>query len=354
MVSFTPCLYPLLPIIVTYIGAEGVSSRKRGLVLSLIYVTGLSITYAVLGLIAAVTGSIFGEFSSLPWVRIVAGVVILLFGFSLWRGTGGGFRLILNVPILRKPGTYLSCLILGLTSGLVVGPCTAPVLGSILTFVATKRNFVYGAFLLFSFAYGMGLLLILAGTFSSFLALLPKSGRWMESIRKLCAAILFIAGIYIMSSGITNLVDVYLEESKAAVRDNYTTELDFSLRDLQGNKITLSDFRHRKSVILFFWTTWCPFCRRELDKLNQIYPALISDNIELLAINVEEAEYRVKRFLKTNLAVFPILLDLDAAVAEAYGLVGVPTFVFINKIGKVVFQDHYFPQNTYKRLLIGK
>jgi len=78
LVSFTPCIYPLLPITVAYVGASSANSRIRGFTLSLVYVTGISITYAVLGLAAAVTGAIFGQFSTLPVVRIVAGVVILI------------------------------------------------------------------------------------------------------------------------------------------------------------------------------------------------------------------------------------------------------------------------------------
>ena len=359
LISFTPCIYPLLPITIAYIGASGANSKIKGFTLSLIYVSGISVTYCLLGLAAVFTGSIFGQFSSRPLVRIIAGLVIILFGLSLW--TGQGLRLpVLRLSSTKKPGTYLSCFILGLTSGLVISPCVAPALGSIFIFVATKRNFIYGALLLFSFAYGMGLLLILAGTFSSILAALPKSGHWMEVIKKVCAVILIAAGFYFIISSAVNLAPLD-PSSKPPVgrlgleglafaedKEVITAELDFRLRDLDGNMVALSDFNNKKSVILFFWTTWCPFCLRELHNLNQIYPAFISEDIEVLAINVEESEPKVRRFLKKTPVVFKVLLDSDGRVAYSYGLIGVPMFVLINKSGEIVFQDYFFPQKTYK------
>ena len=364
LVSFTPCVYPLLPIIIAYTGITGVSSRARGFTLSLLYVGGISLTYVILGLAAVLTGSIFGRFSNLPSIRIVAGLIIALFGFSLW--TGRGFKLpALKFPALKKSGTYFSCFVLGLTSGLVVTPCVAPVLGSILTIVVLKKNFVYGSFLLFSFAYGMGSLLILAGTFSSILAALPKSGYWMEIMKKICAVILIVAGIYFVFSGAADLVPLGLSSNLpvrglglmglAYAQDAGfgNREINFSLYDLKGNMITLSKFRDKHPAILFFWTIWCPFCIQELRNLNKIYPSLASDNITVLAINIQESELKVSKFLKRNPLLFKVLLDSDASVAYSYGLIGVPTYVFIDKKGEIVFQDNYFPQRDYKDYLIG-
>ncbi|MGD9014878.1 MAG: cytochrome c biogenesis protein CcdA [Candidatus Omnitrophota bacterium] len=345
LVSFTPCVYPLLPITIAYVGVSSANSKIKGFVLSLIYVTGVSITYTVLGLLAVLTGSIFGQFSTHPVVRIIVGAVIILFGLALF--TGRGFRVsLLKLPRFNKSGTYLSCFILGITSGLVVSPCTAPVLGSILIFVATQKNFIYGGLLLFSFAYGMGLLLILAGTFSSILTNLPKSGQWMEVIMKTGAIILIIVGIYFAVSGIFNLA--YAQEQGV---ETSLSAPDFTISDLDGNKITLSEFKQKQPVVLFFWTTWCPFCLKELINLNQIYADAIFKDTQLLAININESRLKVRRFLERYQLDFKILLDSDARVAYSYGVLGVPTFVLINKQGAVVFKDHFFPLNKYENLL---
>lgn len=201
MVSFNPCVFPLIPVNVGYIGANASGSKLRGLGLSLTYVTGAAITYSILGLIAAFTGTIFGRISSSPITYLFVGGIIILFGLSMLD------LYIISLPhkikqTNFKKQNYLSAFLLGLGSGLIVSPCLTPVLGSILVYLTTKNNLFYGATLLFSFAYGMGLLLILAGTFSSVLAGISKSRKWLIYIKSLYAFILIGAGIYFISTGI--------------------------------------------------------------------------------------------------------------------------------------------------------
>lgn len=360
LMSFTPCIYPILPITVAYIGGSSGNSKIRGLFLSLVYVAGFSTTYAILGLIAVVTGSIFGRFSSHPVVRIIAGLVVILFGVSLW--TGRGLRLpVLNLPVKKRPRGYLSCFFLGVTSGFVISPCTAPALGSILTFVALKKNFIYGALILFTFAYGMGLLLILAGTFSSFLTVLPKSGNWMKIIKKVCAVILIIAGVYFVILGSADLAPVdffagrfiLTQTAYAQGAGAITDGFDFTLKSLDDREITLSEFRDKKPVILAFWTSWCVYCRQELNTLAKLYPKFQSENIEVLLINVQEPAKKVRRVVQRGSFPFPVLLDLYGHVAQDVRLAGIPFFVLIDKAGKIVFMDHRFPHNGYRQLLLG-
>lgn len=195
LISFSPCVYPLIPVILGYIGASASGNRLKGFRLSLIYVSGLAVTYSLLGLIAALTGNFFGKVSIHPLSRIIVGIIFILFGLSLWGVFA--FKTIPFRPRFQfKKGSIWQTFLLGLSSGIVVAPCTSPVLAAILTFVATKRNLVYGATLLLAFAYGIGFVLILAGTFSSILLNLPKSGIWLERIKKVCAAILVIVGVY--------------------------------------------------------------------------------------------------------------------------------------------------------------
>jgi peroxiredoxin len=169
-------------------------------------------------------------------------------------------------------------------------------------------------------------------------------GYWIEVIKRVCTFILIVAGIYFVISGAVKLA--YAQDTEIL-----RAELDFSLNDLSGNSITLSEFRDKKPVILFFWTTWCPRCIRRLNKLNQIYSSLASDNIEVLAINVGQGESKVRGFLKDNPVPFKVLLDEDHSIARSYGLIGTPTFVLITKAGDVVFKDCDFPKDTYKKLL---
>ena len=150
-------------------------------------------------------------------------------------------------------------------------------------------------------------------------------------------------GIFFVTAGTVNLV--YAQEVKTVL-----TGFDFSLKDLDGNKVTLSEFENKKSVILLFWTTWCRFCREELMNLNAIYPLLQSEDIELLAIDVRESPGKVKSLTKRLSLSFPVLLDSNGSVANIVGAIGIPYFVLVNKTGKVVFMDYYFPLNKYKEL----
>jgi peroxiredoxin len=125
---------------------------------------------------------------------------------------------------------------------------------------------------------------------------------------------------------------------------------DFKLEDLSQNTFSLSSYRDKQPVVLFFWTTWCPYCRTELKNLNEIYPQLRKDGWELLAINVGEPAYKVDNFVQGKGLTFKVLLDKDTAVADAYGLMGVPTYFFVDKKGNIILRENYFPLAKYKEL----
>jgi len=204
VVSLTPCIYPLIPITAGYIGIRSGGSKLKGLVLSLIYVTGLAITYSILGLLASLTGSLFGKISSHPIAYIFVGMAVIIFGLSMLDLFPITLPNMIRIPDHKKSG-FISTFLLGLSSGLIVGPCLTPVLGAILAYLVTKKNILYGMTLLFTFAYGMGLILVVVGTFSSLLVGLPKSGKWMSYIQKIGGVILLGMGIYFIYTGIRRI-----------------------------------------------------------------------------------------------------------------------------------------------------
>lgn len=125
---------------------------------------------------------------------------------------------------------------------------------------------------------------------------------------------------------------------------------DFKLQDIYQDTYTLSSYRDKQPVVLFFWTTWCPLCAEELRILNQMYAGLVKDGAEVLAINVGELSDRVGNFVKSYHLAYRVLLDKDTTVALSYGLLGVPTYVFIDKKGYIRFKDNYFSRAKYKDL----
>lgn len=197
LVSFTPCVYVFLPITLSYIGTKSANSKTKGFLLSFVYASGLALTFSTLGVIAALSGRVFGSLTQGAFFYILLGNIYLVLGLSLLDV----FTISnINLPFrdqLKKnlpgPKGWLGVFILGILSGLVIGPCTTPVLGAILTFIAKERDILSGSILLASFAFGMSLLLILAGTFSALAQRMPKSGVWNRRV-KIFGAILLIAG----------------------------------------------------------------------------------------------------------------------------------------------------------------
>jgi thiol:disulfide interchange protein DsbD len=200
VISFTPCTYPLIPVTVGFIGARGAGSKLRGFLLSLFYVAGLAATYAALGAVAALSGKLFGQMQTTPWVYILMANLCLIMGLAMLDV----FKISLPVPqrLAKYSGGgkkgFFSSFLLGAASGFVIGPCTAPVLAVLLGYVALQTNLVMGVALLFVFAFGMGTLLIILGTFAGLLSALPRSGKWMTVVTRIFGVILIGAAQYFL------------------------------------------------------------------------------------------------------------------------------------------------------------
>lgn len=201
--SFTPCIYPILPILIGVIGIETTGSRVRGFFLSVAFVLGMALTYAVMGLVAAFTGTLFGRFATHAVTSLVIGNICLFFALSML----GLFELKLPGNWGRAGGNstmkgFGAVFLMGAGSGMVAAPCTIPVLGVLLVYVAQTSNLLLGFTLLFTFALGLGLPLILLGTFTGLLASLPKSGVWLVRIRQgFGLLLLLVAEFFLIQAG---------------------------------------------------------------------------------------------------------------------------------------------------------
>jgi len=200
--STNPCIWPMIPITIgtiTGIGTQGAAthSRRRTITLTLTYVAGLALFYAILGLIAGLSGSIFGTISSNRWSRLVIGSLLLVFALVMfdvipvrlpsrmaaWAGSLGG-------------GSYPAVFLLGATSGIVAAPCGAPAFAVVLTWVAATHSATLGFVYLFVFSLGMTAVLMIVGVFSGVLAILPKPGAWMIWIKKVAGVVLLLMAEY--------------------------------------------------------------------------------------------------------------------------------------------------------------
>ncbi|NOQ46699.1 MAG: cytochrome C biogenesis protein [Desulfobulbaceae bacterium] len=191
LASLTPCVYPMIPITAGVVGNSNLGGSKlRGFLLSLSYITGIAVTYSAMGIFAAATGRFFGTINTSPWTFLIVGNIILLLGLGMLEV----FQPPSFAPkFTAKTKGIPSVFLVGMASGLVAGPCTAPVLGVLLAYVASTRNMILGGSLLFVFAFGMGAILLVVGTFSGLMTAIPRSGRWMVGIKKMLG--LFMIGL---------------------------------------------------------------------------------------------------------------------------------------------------------------
>jgi cytochrome c-type biogenesis protein len=194
--SLTPCVYPMIPITAGVLGGAGAAaprSRWRSVTLTLAYVIGLALVYSLLGLLAGLSGTLFGSVSSSPWALFVMGNLLLVFGLALLdvftiSVPAGVSAWVTRVDTRSGPGVFL----LGATSGLVAAPCGAPAFAAVLTFVSTTGSAWLGFLYLFAFSLGLTALLVVVGLLSGSIAALPRSGAWMNVVKR-AGGVLLIA-----------------------------------------------------------------------------------------------------------------------------------------------------------------
>jgi len=208
LTSLTPCIYPMIPITAAIVGGQSVGDiappRSRTVLLTLTYVGALAFTYATLGLIAGLTGQIFGAISTNPWLYFAMANLLIVAALVL-----------LDILPLRIPasllnraattgiaGRFSGAFVIGAASGLVAAPCSAPVMAAVLTWVTTTRRGALGFLYLFTFSLGMCALLVAVGLFSGAAARLPRAGVWMIWVKRAFALVMLgVAEYYLIKMG---------------------------------------------------------------------------------------------------------------------------------------------------------
>lgn len=379
--SFTPCVYPMIPITIAVIGqaaGDQVTTKKplKAFFLSLIYVLGIAIVYAAMGIAAASTGALFGAALQNAWVIGFIVVVFVALAMSMF----GVYYLRVPSFISDRLGTHtrkglFGVFIMGLISGIVASPCIGPALASLLVYIASTGNKFLGFWMLFIFAWGLGVPLIILGTFSGAIKALPKSGMWMQTVERIFGFLLLGAALYyvrliipesafiiilslflivtaVFSGGFDRLT--YESTSFQRIRKSFgivafifgayflvgylminglilpaimpvTAHQQEAVPKEQINWITSEEEGLRKAksedkvAMIDFWASWCAACM-ELEKITYTDPEVIRElkrfvNIKIDCTNTDDPE--VKQIL------------------AKYNVVGLPTIVFINKDGTI-------------------
>ncbi|MCL2644596.1 MAG: protein-disulfide reductase DsbD [Betaproteobacteria bacterium] len=210
LLAFTPCVFPMVPILSGIIVGSGSSvPRSRALALSTAFVLGMAVVYALAGVAAGLTGSLFSAMLQNTWVPLVFALLFVLLALSMF----GFFELRLPAALQsrltdaanRKKGGHLGGVaVMGAISAIIVSPCvTAPLMGALL-YIAKTGDAVLGGLALFSLALGMGVPLVIVGLAAH--SLLPKAGPWMEGIRKAAGVLLLAVALWVASPALPGLV----------------------------------------------------------------------------------------------------------------------------------------------------
>ncbi len=198
LTSFTPCVYPMIPITISFIGGSAKGNPLKGFVLAVWFVLGIAIMYSSLGLLAAATGGAFGQATQTPIFAGIVAVIISAMGLSM----AGLFDIQIPSGLTSRMGGartgFLGPILMGMAMGLIAAPCVGPVLIVLLTWVAQTGSLFMGFWLLFTFALGLGLLFLALGTFSGLLTALPGAGGWMDQVKHFFALVLFALALYFL------------------------------------------------------------------------------------------------------------------------------------------------------------
>lgn len=193
--NLTPCVFPLIPITIGFFAQQNKDSSKGAFGLAFAYFIGITLTYSVLGVLAALGGAIFGGALQNPIVVVVIVLVLLALAASMF----GAWEIRPPAWAMQASGGrsgWLGALIMGLLMGIIAAPCIGPFVIGLLTFVGQKGDPVFGFFVFFALAAGLGLPYLLLGTFTGLVNRLPASGMWMVGVRRVFGVILVAMAAY--------------------------------------------------------------------------------------------------------------------------------------------------------------
>jgi thiol:disulfide interchange protein DsbD len=369
LTSLTPCVYPVIPIIMGYIGSQSRGNKLKGFYLSLWFVLGLGIVYSLLGLVAAATGSIFGATFQNPVVVVVIASIFILMGLSL----AGLFEIPVPSSISAKvqaggfKSQVIGSLIIGGVAGIIAAPCAGPVLIAILSWISQTRNLVLGFLVMFTFSLGLGVIFVLVGTFTGIISSLPKGGKWMSTIKNIFAILLIIGGILVLGMIVPDWlylrlwgiflvgISIFMGLFKPLEDDNarkkfaklimvivllwgvllfFISFIPADFTPTQSKEITSKAglnwiynldegktiaLQKTKMVMIDTYADWCVACK-ELDKYTFSDPEVmkILNNMVLVKLDFT-------RRTKDN-----------ETLRKSLGVIGMPTIIFLNSQGKEI------------------
>jgi len=356
--NLTPCIYPLIPITVSYFGGQATKEGEgQGKLVAngLCYMMGLAVTNSLLGVVASLTGGLMGAMLQNPFVLIVVAAVLIFFATSLFGLWEMRLPSSLTQAAAKSYTGYFGSLFMGLTLGVVAAPCIGPFVLGLLTWVASMASPWLGFVIFFTLSLGLGLPLFFLAIFSGQLKKLPRSGGWMIWVRKLMGWVLvgmavhfirpvlpghwgtFLIALVVLAAG---LHLGWIDKSQANFRAFPWLKGGAGITCLvlatflvaswamQGPGVTWKPYSEeilneaqnlKKLVIIDFYATWCTPCR-EIEEVTLHDPLVI-----------KQAE---SDFVMIKVDVTKGGNPLHERLLKQYEVKGVPTIVFMDTDGK--------------------
>ena len=403
---FSPCVLPLIPLYIGYLsggtgvrGEDGQMYYKRSKVMihTVCFVAGISFTFFLLGLGFSALGSFFKS-NQLLFARL-GGILVILFGlyqlgiFGVSSILGKERRLPFAFDTLAmSPWTAL---VMGFTFSFAWTPCVGPALASVLIMAASASTRALGFGLIGVYSLGFILPFLAVGFFTtSLLDFFKAHSGVAENAAKAGGILLIFLGL-LMFTGRMNGVTGYLSslsapsgtespapetspespasteaETEEAAKETSAGEasdtenqllpaVDFTLTDQFGNTHSLSDYKG-KTIFLNFWATWCPPCRAEMPDIQKIYESYRTEGDNALIVlgvaapnyGDEKDEKGIKSFLEENGYTYPVLMDTNGSLFDAYGIHSFPTTFMIDRDGNVFgYASGQLSEDTMKSII---
>ena len=238
LLAFTACMYPMIPIISSIIVGQGESiTTRKAFSLTFIYVQGVALTYAVIGVVSAQLGAGVQAFFQNPWILSIFALVFVLLALSMF----GFYNLQLPASVQArlsetsnrmKGGTLLGVGAMGVLSALIVGPCAGPVLIGALIYTSQSGDYLTGALAMYALGLGLGLPLLVIGTSGG--KLLPKAGGWMDTVKAVFGVVLLGVAVLMLERILPGPVTLFLWALLLIVPAVYLGALDSLPADASG------------------------------------------------------------------------------------------------------------------------
>jgi thiol:disulfide interchange protein DsbD len=354
--NLTPCVYPLIPITVSYFGGKN-AQEKSGLIgHGVCYIGGVAMTNSLLGVIAALTGGLIGSLLQSPLMLISIAAILTGFAMSLFGFWGLRLPFWLTQSASKSYSGFFGSFFMGLTLGVVAAPCIGPFVLGLLTWVATLGDPLNGFFIFFTLSLGLGTPLFVLAMFSGQLAKLPRAGEWMNWVRRFMGWILIGMAAYFVRPILPLAIQQYILATITIVAGVHLGWMDKSAATfrsfpwikaivgtvclvlgtimignqmfkgpsvnwhLYSDQLLIDSANKNKPVIIDFYANWCSPCR-QLDEITFHHPDIVKLSqdefimvkVDLTKNNDDQNQYRL---------------------LNEYNVKGVPTVVFLDTSGK--------------------